>query len=81
MVARGYVARRADREDSRVWRLTLGPRGRTALAAARRFHRQFERELVHEVGAEAVKKLRRLLRVIGERGIDRDVAHARLRPM
>ena len=36
---------------------------------------------VHEVGAEAEKKLRRLLRVIGERGIDRDVAHARLRPM
>jgi len=29
----------------------------------RRFHRQFERELVHEVGAETVKKRRRLLRM------------------
>jgi DNA-binding MarR family transcriptional regulator len=81
MVARGYVARRADREDRRVWRLTLGPRGRTALAAARRFHDRFERELANEVGASAVKNLRRLLRVIGERGADRDVTHARLRPM
>src|SRR3954451_20845072 len=43
MVARGYVARRADRDDSGVWPLTLGPRGRTALAAARRFHARFER--------------------------------------
>ena len=57
------------------------PAGEGAVGAVRRFHRQFERELVHELGAEAVKKLRRLLRVIGERGIDRDVAHARLRPM
>jgi DNA-binding MarR family transcriptional regulator len=81
MVARGYVSRRADRDDSRVWRLTLGARGRTALAAARRFHQQFERELVREVGAADVKKLRRLLRVIGGRGADGDVAQARLRPM
>jgi DNA-binding MarR family transcriptional regulator len=81
MVARGYVVRRADREDSRVWRLTLGPRGRTALAAARRFHDRFERQLARAVGAAAVKELRRLLRVIGERGADRDLTHARLRPM
>jgi DNA-binding MarR family transcriptional regulator len=81
MVARGYVVRHADREDSRVWRLALGPRGKTALAAARRFHDQFEREHTREVGAPAVKELRRLLRMIGQRGGDRDVAHARLRPM
>lgn len=79
MVERRYVERQVDPEDSRVKRLRLGARGRTALAAARRFHATFERQLAGEVGAASVGKLRRLLNAIAERGLDPDLAHARLR--
>ena len=50
MVERRYVERKPDPDDSRVKRLRLGPRGRAALAAARRFHRAFERELGRSLG-------------------------------
>ena len=79
MVERRYVERQVDPEDSRVKRLRLGARGRAALAAARRFHATFERQLGSEVGAASVGKLRRLLQVIAGRGLDQDLAHARLR--
>ena len=45
MVERGYVERRPDPEDSRVKRLRLASRGKSALGAARRFHAAFEQQL------------------------------------
>lgn len=80
MVRRGYVERHADRQDSRVKRLRLGPRGRAALTAARRFHAGFERQLVKEVGAPAIRTFRQQLERIAGRGADGDLARARLRP-
>jgi DNA-binding MarR family transcriptional regulator len=79
MVERRYVERQVDPEDSRVKRLRLGARGRAALAAARRFHATFERQLATEVGGASVGELRRLFSAIAARGLDQDLAHARLR--
>ena len=45
MHARGYVTRGPDPDDGRAKSLLLAPRGRAALAAARRFHAKYEREL------------------------------------
>src|ERR671928_621723 len=45
MEERGYVERHPDRADRRVKRLRLSARGRSALRAARAFHRRFERRL------------------------------------
>src|SRR5262245_8714964 len=81
MVERGYVERDADPDDSRVKRLRLGPRGKAALAAARRFHAAFERDLGKQLGGPAVRRLRRQLQLIAERGAAHDAARARLRPM
>jgi DNA-binding MarR family transcriptional regulator len=61
MVERGYVLREADPSDARAKQLTLGPRGESALRAARRFHRTFERRLAREIGAERAALLRELL--------------------
>ena len=58
MVERRYVERKPDPHDSRVKRLRLGPRGRAALAAARRFHHAFEIELGRSLGKPAVRQLR-----------------------
>jgi DNA-binding MarR family transcriptional regulator len=80
MVERGYVERRPDPTDSRVKRLRLARRGREALAAARRFHAQFERDLARAQGAGAVTTLRRVLAAVAAAGGD-DPAQARLRPM
>jgi DNA-binding MarR family transcriptional regulator len=80
MVARRYLERREDPDDSRVKRLRLGARGAAALRAARRFHASFERALARELGAPAVGGLRQALdRIVGHGG-DRDAAGARLRP-
>ena len=81
MVARGYVERGADPGDARIKRLRLGKRGRLALAAARRFHADFERSLIKEAGANTVATLRRALELIARRGHDGDLAQARLRAM
>jgi DNA-binding MarR family transcriptional regulator len=43
--ARGYVRRLADPADGRTRRVDLTPRGRSALAEARAFHRRFEKRL------------------------------------
>jgi DNA-binding MarR family transcriptional regulator len=80
MVERGYVERHPDSEDSRVKRLRLAARGRAALATARRFHAAFEQKLRAEVGDAATRRLRALLQTIAERGVESDLAHARLRP-
>src|SRR6185503_13405439 len=50
MVEKGYVQRTTDKDDSRIKRLALAPRGRAALSAARRFHAQFEKELSKDIG-------------------------------
>lgn len=80
MVERRYVERKPDPDDSRVKRLRLGPRGRAALGAARRFHDAFESELGRSLGTPAVRQLRRTLERIVQGAGDRDAAHARLRP-
>jgi DNA-binding MarR family transcriptional regulator len=79
MMLRGYIERRTDPDDSRAKRLRLAPRGRAALGAARRFHAAFERQLSGDLGQPAVRKLRQNLEILIQRGVARDVAHARLR--
>ncbi|MGW0245721.1 MarR family winged helix-turn-helix transcriptional regulator [Nocardia goodfellowii] len=64
MEKRGYVERRPDPGDGRAKLLYLSQKGNSALAAARRFHRDTERELVEKHGAEAVRTLRALLETI-----------------
>jgi DNA-binding MarR family transcriptional regulator len=77
MLEGGYVERRPDGEDARVIRLRLARRGREALAAARRFHASFERQLAKSVGRGAVRSLRRVLDAVAGTG----EGQARLRPM
>lgn len=61
MERRGHVERRPDPRDGRARLLHLSERGTAALAAARRFHAQYERRLVREHGADAVATLRAVL--------------------
>src|SRR5690349_11406665 len=61
MERRGYVERRPDPTDGRARLLYLSDKGRAALAAARKFHQQYERRLVREHGAAAVTSLRAML--------------------
>jgi MarR family transcriptional regulator for hemolysin len=68
MVAAGYVERVADPADARSRRLRLSRRGGRAVAAARRFHRQFEERLAAEHGTRAVATLRGVLEGIVGRG-------------
>ena len=81
MIERRYVERQVDRDDARVFRLRLAPRGQAALRSARRFHAAFEKQLAKEIGAASVRTLRKLLASTVARGGDSDIAHARLRPM
>jgi DNA-binding MarR family transcriptional regulator len=64
MIERRYVAREVDLADARVHRLSLGPRGQRALAAARRFHAQFERRLRRKLGPARAAALRRELEAL-----------------
>ncbi|MEV6596282.1 MarR family transcriptional regulator [Actinoplanes sp. NPDC051346] len=61
MRRRGYVTRTPDPDDRRAQRLELTARGKSALAAARRFHQRYERRLAREHGASAVGALRGVL--------------------
>jgi DNA-binding MarR family transcriptional regulator len=61
MEAAGYVVRESDESDARVTRLALGDRGKRALAAARRFHQAFERELARSEGEKNARTLRAIL--------------------
>ncbi len=73
MERRGYVERRADPTDGRARLLYLSARGNVALAAARRFHRSYERRLVRTHGRSAVANLRIMLEAMaggGERSVD-----------
>ncbi|MFC9896666.1 MarR family winged helix-turn-helix transcriptional regulator [Nocardia sp. NPDC127579] len=64
MENRGYVQRRPDPGDRRAKLLYLSEKGAAALAAARRFHRAAERDLVKAHGPDAVRTLRALLETI-----------------
>ncbi|OLB65887.1 MAG: hypothetical protein AUI10_04965 [Actinobacteria bacterium 13_2_20CM_2_72_6] len=67
MAEKGYVERHPDPDDGRARVLTLSPRGRSALAAARRFHQGYERRLIRAHGADAVAGVRALLTaIVGE---------------
>jgi DNA-binding MarR family transcriptional regulator len=61
MTRRGYLTSRPHPRDARARLQQLSERGRGALAAARSFHRRYERALVREHGADAVTALRTLL--------------------
>ncbi|HVK23006.1 MAG TPA: MarR family transcriptional regulator [Actinokineospora sp.] len=61
MERRGYVERRPDPRDKRARLLHLSAHGEAALAAAREFHRRYERRLVREHGTAAVRGLREML--------------------
>jgi DNA-binding MarR family transcriptional regulator len=75
MGARGYVERRESTVDRRARPLYLTERGRQALAAARRFHRRYERDLVRQHGAEVVAGLRSVLTAIAGDSDGRPQAH------
>ena len=67
MEQRGYGAREADPDDGRANRVALAKRGRAALATARRFHANFERELGETLGTAETAKFRALLeRLVNE---------------
>ena len=78
MERRGYVERRPDPTDRRARLLYLTARGRDALAAARRFHQQYERRMIKTHGREAVAAMRTVLGAMV--GPDQ-VADPRFRPM
>jgi DNA-binding MarR family transcriptional regulator len=61
MERRGYVERRSDPSDARVRQLHLTGRGRAALAAARTYHQQYERDLRARFGEAAIDGLREVL--------------------
>lgn len=61
MVSRGYVERKPDPQDGRAKELRLAPRGRAALAAARRFHATYERRLRSRLGESTVAEARQML--------------------
>jgi len=75
MVAKDYVLRQADPEDRRITRLTLAPRGRKAIAAAKRCHRRCEARLAEKLGQRRVTDTRAVLAEIaaaaGEAGVVR----------
>jgi DNA-binding MarR family transcriptional regulator len=78
MEERGYVERKPDPADGRARFVCLTARGRAALAAAKRFHSKFERNLAAAEGAEDVVKTRRVLEnLVGTEGLA--AAAARLR--
>jgi DNA-binding MarR family transcriptional regulator len=64
MEAAGYVDREVDAADRRVTRVRLAPRGREALATARRFHRTYERDLERREGPERARILREVLEAL-----------------
>jgi DNA-binding MarR family transcriptional regulator len=58
MERRGYLDRQPDPRDGRARLLGLTTRGQDALAAARAFHRRYERRLIRTHGPEALATLR-----------------------
>lgn len=79
MTGNGYVARRPDPGDARQKQVRLTARGRAAVAAARAFHEDFERQLAAELGARSVATLRKVLGTVVDRDHAGDLARV-LRP-
>jgi DNA-binding MarR family transcriptional regulator len=79
MTRRGYLTSRPHPSDARARLQELSERGQGALAAARAFHRRYERSLVRRHGPEAVTGLRTLLTELA--GADADPVDPRLRAM
>ena len=70
MVAKQYVQRLEHEGDARTKPLGLTPRGRAALAEARRYHARFERELGKQIGVQRTAALRDALEAqLGEGGL------------
>ncbi|MGI5128270.1 MarR family winged helix-turn-helix transcriptional regulator [Pseudonocardia sp. CA-107938] len=61
MERRGYVERRPDPSDARVRLLHLTERGEAALAAARAYHRAYERRLRERFGDAVIDGVREVL--------------------
>ncbi|MFC0626754.1 MarR family winged helix-turn-helix transcriptional regulator [Kribbella deserti] len=61
MERRGYVVRMPSPFDGRARIVRLSQRGQDALAAARKFHHNYERRLKRSHGAETVEAVRELL--------------------
>lgn len=61
MAQAGYVSRVAAEGDRRVRLVETSPRGRAALAEARRVHASLENELVRDLGVDVVEHVRLLL--------------------
>lgn len=68
MAGRGLVERRPDPTDGRARLVHLTSSGEEVLAAARRFHRRYERRLSREHGPDGVAVLRGMLVAIA--GVD-----------
>ncbi len=64
MCERGFVERVPDPADGRAKTLVLAARGKTALAAARRFHAKYERTLRATSSEREVDTLRRALELM-----------------
>ena len=61
MTRRGYLRSRPDPSDGRARLLELSDRGRSALSAARDFHRRYETQLARKHGRAHVDDLRAML--------------------
>jgi DNA-binding MarR family transcriptional regulator len=61
LTRRGYLGSRPDPSDGRARLLELSDRGRSALAAARDFHRRYETQLARRHGRAHVDDLRAML--------------------
>jgi DNA-binding MarR family transcriptional regulator len=72
MTAKGYVNRADDASDARVRRLVLAPRGKRALAEARKFHSRFERELGTQLGERRVASARAVLEAMAAEGEEQE---------
>lgn len=76
MERRDYVVRRPDPDDARARLVELSDRGRAAIAAARGFHRRFERRMTRRHGAAAIADFRAVLGDMAEAapgGLDREL--------
>lgn len=80
MTRRGYLAATPDPGDARARLLLLSDRGRGALAAARDFHRRYERDLADRHGQATVAALRDMLTELAATSTDGSV-DPRLRAM
>ena len=70
LVVRGYLERTVDPEDRRRLTVSLTDRGRGAAAAIRAAVERVDRDLVDEVGSEAVAHTRTALAFLIERAVD-----------